>query len=196
MLISLPFFHFIRNTTDGGAHCTLKLWFFQKILGFNRGAYWPVDFRSKINQWKNIHVGIDSAPGIEPGCYIQGIGKIYIGNYTRIAQNVGIVSANHSLTDSRNYSVSSVNIGNYCWIGMNSVVLPGVVLGDYTVVAAGSVVTKSFEDGYGLIAGVPAKLIRKFEAKECVSYSTLNAYHGYIPDSKFLEFKSKKLWVS
>ena len=46
---------------------------------------------------------------------------------------------------------------------MNSVILPGVVLGPHTVVAAGAVVTKSFEEGYCVIGGTPAKMIKKIE---------------------------------
>lgn len=46
---------------------------------------------------------------------------------------------------------------------MNSTVLPGVVLGDHTVVGAGSVVTKSFPEGWQVIAGNPAKVIHKLE---------------------------------
>lgn len=44
---------------------------------------------------------------------------------------------------------------------MNSVILPGVVLGEHTVVGAGSIVTKSFSEGYCVIAGNPAKIIKK-----------------------------------
>ena len=43
---------------------------------------------------------------------------------------------------------------------MNSVILPGVTLGEDMVVGAGSIVTKSFPDGHCIIAGNPAKLIR------------------------------------
>jgi len=44
---------------------------------------------------------------------------------------------------------------------MNAVVMPGVILGNDTVVAAGSIVTKSFEDGAVIIGGVPAKILKK-----------------------------------
>lgn len=53
-----------------------------------------------------------------------------------------------------------VNFGKYCWIGMNAIILPGVTLGNCTIVGAGSVVTKSFIQGNCVIAGNPAKLIR------------------------------------
>lgn len=44
---------------------------------------------------------------------------------------------------------------------MNAVILPGVKLGDHTVVGAGSVVTKSFEEGYCVVAGNPGRQIRR-----------------------------------
>ncbi len=46
---------------------------------------------------------------------------------------------------------------------MNAVILPGVTLGDHTVVGAGAIVTKSFPDGHCIIAGNPAKEIRKID---------------------------------
>lgn len=51
-------------------------------------------------------------------------------------------------------------IGDKCWIGMNAMVLPGVVLSKGTIFGAGSVVTKSFEQGNCVIAGNPAKIIK------------------------------------
>ena len=54
----------------------------------------------------------------------------------------------------------TVYIEEKCWIGMNSVLLPEVRLGEKTIVGAGSVVTKSFPMGNCIIAGNPAKIIR------------------------------------
>lgn len=50
-------------------------------------------------------------------------------------------------------------IGNQCFVGMHSILLPGVELGDHTIVGAGSVVTKSFPKGNIVIAGNPARPI-------------------------------------
>lgn len=96
-----------------------------------------------------------------PGTYFQAFGKINIVRGSYIAQNVGIITANHNLHDLDSHSQPrDVNIGEKCWIGMNSVVLPGVTLGPHTIVGAGSVVTKSFPKGNCVIAGNPAKIIR------------------------------------
>ena len=52
-----------------------------------------------------------------------------------------------------------MNIGSDCWIGANSIILPGVTIGDGAIVAAGSIVSKSV-DAYSIVGGVPAKLIK------------------------------------
>lgn len=99
------------------------------------------------------------------GCYFQTInGKITIGKGTCIAVNVGIITTNHDLDNLDNHlQGKDVYIGKNCWIGMNSVILPGVKLGDHTIVGAGSVVTKSFLEGNCVIAGNPAKIIRELD---------------------------------
>ena len=130
-----------------------------------------------------------------PGCYIQGIGQIVIGDYTQIAPNVGIISANHDLYDNRKHIEAKVAIGKYCWIGMGAVILPGVVLGDYTIVGANAVVTKSFSDGYCVIGGSPAKLIKRLERERCVLHKSDFEYHGFIPVAEFAEFQRKYLNV-
>jgi acetyltransferase-like isoleucine patch superfamily enzyme len=195
-IINIPYFHFVKNTRHSPVYCSLRMWFMQKVLGFNKKAYWPIHFTSKINQYKHIIIGVETNPGYEPGCYIQGIGKVYIGDYTRIAQNVGIISSNHDLYDSSKHNLSSkVVIGNYCWLGMNSVILPDVTLGDFTIVGAGSVVTKSFPEGYCVIAGNPAKIIKYLQKDKCIPYKNEPEYIGYIPKEKFEEFRKNKLWI-
>lgn len=57
------------------------------------------------------------------------------------------------------------HVGENCWIGTGAVILGGVTLGDNVTVAAGAVVTKSFP-GKCLIGGVPARVIKKFNAEK------------------------------
>ncbi|MEO7366989.1 MAG: acyltransferase [Gemmatimonadaceae bacterium] len=172
------------------------MWVMQKILGFNRGAYWPTHFTSRVNQWQNILVGIDTAPGYEPGCYIQGLGKIRIGDYTEIASNVGIISANHDVYDhSLHDKGEGITIGSYCWIGMGAIILPGVELGDFTVVGAGSVVTKSVPEGYAVVAGNPARMVRRLEPERCVRYKRWPEYRGYVRADRFEKWRRFRLWI-
>lgn len=190
-----PFLNAIYETRNTAAPITLTTFFLQKIIGFNRKAYWPVHFTSKINNARNIKIGIGTAPGLSHGCYIQGIGKIYIGDYTIIAPNVGIISANHNLYDHRKSEIGKVVIGKYCWIGMNSVIMPNVTLGDHTIVGAGSIVTKSFTDGYCVVSGNPAKVTRILEKNKCVEFSNAYEYYGYIKKLNFDAYRQKFLSV-
>jgi len=71
-------------------------------------------------------------------------------------------------------------ICDYSWAGMNSVILPGVKLGTRTIVAAGSVVTKSFPEGYCVIAGSPAKIIRHLDKERFVPWHDEEEFYGFI----------------
>jgi len=192
---TIPGLNYFAPMSNGPSQITFRVWFFQKVLGFNRGTYWPVHFTSKVGNYRNILIGKGSAPGLSPGCYIQGIGIVKIGKYVYIAPNVGIISANHNLYDTRDHDVGTVEIGDYCWIGMNAVILPGVKLGPHTVVGAGSVVTKSFEEGYCVIAGNPARKIKDLERDKCVDFDYPEERVGYIRADKFEKYRQKHLNV-
>ncbi len=185
LLRMIPFIKRIIETRRTAGPITIKVFFIQKILGFNRAAYWPTHHSTRITNVDKIKIGIGTAPGLSNGCYIQGMGGIEIGNYTIVAPGVGIISGNHDLYDYRKHEVSKVIIGEYCWIGMNAVILPGVILGDHTIVAAGAIVNKSFEEGYCVLGGAPAKIIKKLEPSDCVKYNNEYEYYGYITKKEF-----------
>lgn len=122
---------------------------------------WPVS--PDIQVGENIKFDPDDLNNMNGfGNYFQTIdGEIIIGKGTYIAPNVGIITTNHDLNNLDDHMPGrNVILGKNCWIGMNSVILPGVVLGDHTIVGAGAVVTKSFKDGNCVIAGNPAKKIK------------------------------------
>jgi len=195
LLTRLPIFSFIRETNDYQNKSTFEIWFIQKILGIggNRKVYWPVNPSSQVFDHENIYAGIDTCPGLMKGCYIQGRGGIWIGDYTQIAPNVVIVSANHDPYDLRKDILKPVVIGNYSWIGANSSILPSVVLGPHTIIGAGSVVTKSYPEGYCVIAGNPAKKIRDLDPKKCIEHTCRHAYYGYKKDTDFQKYREKHL---
>lgn len=193
MLSLFPKYSFFRETKNTQTPVTFSLWFHQKVLGYNRTAYWPVHHSSVIGGAENVIAGIETCPGYMPGCYIQAKGRIEIGDYTQISANVGLISSNHSIVDTRQHLVDEIVIGKYCWIGMGAVILPGVTLGDFTVVGAGSIVTKSFPKGYVVIAGNPATPIKEISRKSCVPFRSENEYNGYIKASKFSKYREENL---
>jgi acetyltransferase-like isoleucine patch superfamily enzyme len=146
-----------------------------------------------VHDVENIIIGVDVCPGLMKGCYIQGKGGVDIGDYTQIAPNVVIVSANHDLYDSRQHVAAAVKIGKYCWIGAGAKIMPGVELGDWTIVGAGCVVTKSFPEGHCVIGGVPGKMIRQLDKDKCIPFHNKIAYNGYIRSDKFPEYRKKYL---
>ena len=156
-----------------------------------KGVYWPIHRNSEVTAPQNIYVGVNSTPGIRPGCYISGLGGIVIGDYVTIAPNVGIISANHNIEDYAQHTYNPVKIGDYSWIGQNSVILPGVELGPRTIVGAGSVVTKSFPDGYCVIAGNPAKIVKTIDRNKCIPTKRNSEYVGFIKSCRFKAFAER-----
>lgn len=134
------------------------------LFGNNKGVPFPISPRAKILNPNNVSFHIDDLNNFQsPGIYLQakGKGKITIGKGTWIAPNVGIITTNHKIGDLKNDDeAKDVIIGDLCWIGMNSIILPGVTLGSNTIVGAGAVVTKSFIEGNCVIVGNPAKIIK------------------------------------
>lgn len=136
---------------------------FQKIFRLNSEVPYMVHFTSSFNG--DIKIGKDVCIYFANcgNSYFQGINGIIIGDHTIIAPSVKIISANHDKNDFHMHKKADpVIIGNKCWLGTNCVILPGVKLGDNVIVAAGSIVTKSFQSNV-IIAGNPAKVIKSLE---------------------------------
>lgn len=154
---------FSREYLSIGWKWIWQYWFAQKILRKNAHIPFPVPTYTIITNINNITFDLNEMLNFHmPGSYFQCINAhIYIGENTQIAPGVGIITSNHNIYDlSKSAIGKDVVIGNNCWIGMNSVILPGVILGDKTIVGAGGIVTKSFPKGHCIIAGNPAKIIR------------------------------------
>lgn len=112
----------------------------------------------------NIHVGENFYCNFN--CTLLDICPITIGDNCMLAPNVQLYTATHPIDPvERNSGLEygkPITLGNSVWIGGGAIIVPGVTLGDNVVVAAGSVVTKSFGDNV-VIAGNPAKVIKEIE---------------------------------
>jgi acetyltransferase-like isoleucine patch superfamily enzyme len=192
ILYIFPVFRIFILTRKDEYPITLIHWFIQKVVGINGSVYWPVHPSSLVYYNHRVLIGKGVYPGYTPGCFIHGYNGIEIGDYTYIAPNVGIMSSNHVLTNLQEHTLGKpIKIGNYCWLSMNCMILPEVELGDFTIVGAGSIVTKSFTQGYCVIAGNPARVIKEINKNECIRYEKKVSYIGFIPISKFETFKHK-----
>jgi acetyltransferase-like isoleucine patch superfamily enzyme len=147
------------------------------FLRTNKGVPFPISPYNTVINPKNIVFDPDDLHIFNgKGRFFQAENAmIMIGSGCYIANNVGLVSSNHDIMDpSKNGKSGDIVLGEKCWIGMNSVIMSGVHLGDHTIVGAGSVVTKSFPEGHCVIAGTPAKIIRTFTAEEAVREEDIN----------------------
>ena len=98
------------------------------------------------------------------------IGPVLIGNDVNLAQNIVLSGLNHNYKDisqtikAQGVSTSTICIEDDVWIGANSAVLAGVVIGRHSVIGAGSVVTRDIPP-YSVALGNPAKVIRMYDPK-------------------------------
>ena len=113
---------------------------------------------------RNIHAGDHLI--INYGCTILDVAEVTMGDWVMIGPHVLISTVNHPLSPrgrrNRLGVAKPVRIGDDVWIGGHATILPGVTIGDGAVVAAGAVVTKDVPP-YTVVAGVPARVIKKIE---------------------------------
>lgn len=104
---------------------------------------------------------------IGPETFISASSSVRIGSNCDIAPRVFIGDGTHELTPESDRvadieTCRPIAIGDGCWICAHATIIAGVTIGNKCVVAAGAVVTKSFE-GMTIVGGVPAKVIKEFK---------------------------------
>ena len=122
----------------------------------------------------------DTIINIGDGCYIgygfsalaSSLALLSIGDNVLIASNVLITNENHGIDPENEIyymdqplTAQKTSIGNGCWIGEKVCILPGVNIGEKSIIGAGSVVTKSIPS-YSIAVGNPAKVIKKYNFDE------------------------------
>ena len=130
------------------------------LLGRSEGAFinppFYCDYGTNIEVGKNFFANYN--------CTILDVAKVKIGDNCQLAPNVAIYTAGHPLHPvSRNSAYEygkEVVIGDNVWIGGNTVICPGVHIGDNVVTGAGSVVTRDIPD-WTVAAGNPCKVLRR-----------------------------------
>ena len=112
-------------------------------------------------------------------CVILDVAKVEIGNNVFFAPNVSVYAAGHPIHHIPRTALweygAPVKIGNNCWIGGNTVINPGVSIGDNTVIGSGSVVTKDIPSNV-IAAGNPCKVIREITDEDKKYYYKNNEF--------------------
>lgn len=110
------------------------------------------DFGNRVKFGKNVF--------INHSAILSASGGIEFEDRVSLAPGVRIATINHDFNERHTkYTYGKVTIKKNAWIGMNVTICPGVTIGKYAVIGAGSVVTKDIPD-YGVAVGVPAKVIK------------------------------------
>ena len=98
-------------------------------------------------------------------CVVLDENKVTIGSHVLFGTGVQLYTASHPLEAQmrRTHKISKpISIGDDCWIGGNTIICPGVTIGNGCVIGAGSVVTKDIPD-FTMAVGNPAKVIKTLE---------------------------------
>ena len=154
-----------------------------KLYDFN--ATRPTESAKRTEMLKEMFAEIGEGCYIEPPLHANWGGKhvhfgknvyanfgltlvddthIYVGDYTMFAPNVVVATAGHPILPElreKAYQYNfSVHIGRNCWIGAGALIMPGVTIGDNTVIGAGSVVTRDIPSNC-VADGTPCRVIRE-----------------------------------
>ncbi|MFC4218787.1 sugar O-acetyltransferase [Flagellimonas marina] len=129
----------------------------------------PIDTTTRVfvpfytNFGKHIKLGKNVF--INHACTFLDLGGITIEDDVQIGPKVNLITENHPLDplNRKSLDLSSILIKKNAWLGAACTILPGVTIGENSVVAAGAVVTKNVPDNT-VVAGVPAKVVKQLDA--------------------------------
>ena len=117
-----------------------------------------------FGNWGGHHVHLGKNVYINSGAKFVDDTHIYIGDNTMLGPNVILATAGHPidpvLREKQLQYNLPVHIGRNCWLGAGVIVMPGVTIGDNSVIGAGSVVTKDIPAGV-VAVGNPCRVMRE-----------------------------------
>lgn len=136
--------------------------FFYRLAGVKIGSNVRICSSAKIQGNGILEIGDNTWIGSET--LIISSSKITIGSDVDIAPRVYIGTGTHIIdVNSPNVAGQAISkdviIGDGCWLGVSSIVLPGVVIGKKAIIAAGAVVQATVAD-QTIVGGIPAKFIK------------------------------------
>jgi acetyltransferase-like isoleucine patch superfamily enzyme len=107
------------------------------------------------------HTRIGKNVFVNHGCSFLDLGGITIEDDVLIGPQVKLVTENHPVdpANRKSLDLKSILVKKNAWIGAGAVILPGVTIGENSIVAAGAVVTQDVPSNT-IVGGVPAKHIK------------------------------------
>ena len=160
-----------------------QLTFLDILYDFNMAR--PTELENRTEMLKNMFAEIGEDCYIEPPLHANWAGKhvhfgkgvyanfnltlvddthIYVGDYTMLGPNVVLATAGHPILPelrplAYQYNMP-IHIGKNCWLGAGVIVLPGITIGDNSVIGAGSIVTKDIPANV-VAVGNPCRILRE-----------------------------------
>lgn len=142
----------------------------KKLLGSTKENFF-IEPPFHLAYGKNTHIGENFYANFN--LVIVDDGEVYIGDNVMIAPNVTISPTGHPVDpETRKMGMQfsiPIKIGNNVWIGANSVILPGVTIGDNSVIGAGSIVTRDIPPNV-VAVGNPCRVLRSIEERDKTYY--------------------------
>ena len=127
---------------------------------FGEGSYIEPPFHAN---WAGKHVHFGRHVYANFNLTVVDDTHVYVGDYTQFGPNVVLAVAGHPIDPAlreQGYQYNlPIHIGRNCWIGAGALILPGVTIGDNTVIGAGSVVTRNIPSGV-VAVGNPCRVLR------------------------------------
>jgi len=150
--------------------------FFQRVLRINAHCSHNFHYTSRISFAERVEfTGDVSCREAEIcfassiACYIQARNGVRMDRSVRFAAGVRLISANHDEVDRSKFTTHRpILLSRNVWLGANVVVLPGVEIGENTIIGAGSIVTHDIPANV-LAAGVPCRVIRPLQPEVIAS---------------------------
>lgn len=143
---------------------------------FYLDPFLPRKLRPYLMRRMGCHVGKNVFIGDYVRVDLQHAHMIYVGDYSHITSGCRLLCHQRDLTNYRlgdnaaslGYKTGEIHIGKGVMIGMETMIMPGVTIGDGAIVGAGSFVTKDIP-AWTLATGRPARVVRKIEPREDAS---------------------------
>lgn len=142
----------------------------QMFAEIGENCYVETPFHSS---WGGMHVHFGRNVYTNYNLMLVDDTHIYVGDYTMIGPNVTLATAGHPIDPDlrrRGYQYNApIRIGANCWIGAGVVILPGITIGDNTVIGAGSIVTREIPSDV-VAMGNPCRVLRPIGDRDKAFY--------------------------